>query len=112
MDQRAIEGRRDRFPIGRKVDLCRDYWSIDPCIEAACPSAELARQHRVDRARDVGAEGASSRLLIERPSYGNEMRDVGDMHEEPKPAVTSLHDNRVVMVLRAVRINRHHGLLT
>ena len=67
---------------------------------------ELGRQHRRDEARHVRRERPLGSTLVERASGGHEVRDVRDVHPRADPVGLAAERERVVEVLRRVRVDR------
>ena len=73
-------------PRRAELDLGGHRQPLDARRQAAGLLAQRVRQHRLDRARDVGAVGAPPRLAVERRAGRDVGGDVGDVDPEPRAA--------------------------
>ena len=67
---------------------------------------QLGRQHRRDQAGHVGRERALGGAAVERRAGRDEVRDVGDVHPGAHAVALADDRDRVVEVLRRVRVDR------
>ena len=67
--------------------------------------AQRVRQHRLDRARGVGAVGAAPRLEVERRAGPHVGGDVGDVDPDPGAVALALGRDGVVEVARGRRVD-------
>jgi hypothetical protein len=111
-DAAAVEGGRARLAPPAQVDLGRDRQPLDARSEAAHLVAEQRRQHRLDRAGDVGGGAPGERLGVERGAGADVGRDVGDVDPEADAIVLGGSRDGVVEVPRRRGVNgegRHRG---
>src|SRR6478735_2094200 len=100
-DHGAVEAR-----LAVRRDLNGDAEPVLMRSQRAEVVGEVVRQHRRDLARHVRREGAARRALVERRSRRHEERDVRDVHPRADAVVLAPKRERVVEVLRGVRIDR------
>ena len=100
-DHRAVE---DGSPSRRHLDRDGEPVLVRP--QRAEVVGEIGRQHRRDEARHVGRERALRGALGRAASRRHEVRDVGDVHPRADPVRLAAERERVVEVLRRVRVDR------
>ena len=83
-DAAAVEARRGRPAARSQLDLRGHREALDARRQAARLLAQRVRQHRLDRARRVGAVAAAPRLAVERRAGRHVGGDVGDVDPEPQ----------------------------
>ena len=104
-DAAAVEAGRARLRPRPQLDLRRHRQPLDPRRQAAGLAAERVRQHRLDRAGDVGAVGAPARLDVERRARPHVGGDVGDVDPDPGPVALALGGDGVVEVAGGGRVD-------
>ena len=100
-DHRAIE-----LSLAARRDLDGDAEPVEVRAQRAEVVGELVRQHRRDDPGDVGRERTLRGAVVERRARTDEERDVRDVHPRPDPTVLAPKRQRVVEVLRGVRVDR------
>ena len=104
-DAAAVEAGRARPRPRPQLDLGGHRQPLDPGGEAAGVAAERVRQHRLDRAGDVGAVGAPPRLEVERRARPHVGGDVGDVDPDPGAVALALGGDGVVEVAGGGRVD-------
>ncbi len=99
-DAAAVEARPPRLHPRPELDLGRHRQPLDPRRQAAGLAGERVRQHRLDRAGDVGAVAAPPRLLVEQRARLDVGGDVGDVDPDPGAVALALGGDGVVEVAR------------
>ena len=99
-DDRAVEERRS---AGRHLDGHAE--AILVRAQRAEIVGQVVGQHRRDRSRHVRRERALHGALVERCPGADEVRDVGDVHPGADPFGLLPERERVVEVLRGVRVD-------
>ena len=105
-DHRAVEARLARLEPGPERDLDRHAQPLDLRPQRARVVGELVRQHRRDPARDVHREAALGRAVVERLAGADVRGDVRDVHPRAQPVALAAEGERVVEVLRRLRVDR------
>jgi hypothetical protein len=103
-DHGAVE---DRLAPGGHLD--GDAETILVGTQRAVVVRELVREHRRHEPGYVGGQGALGRAAVERRTRRYEPRNVGDVHPAPDAVRLSPERQRVVEVLRGLRIDRDRG---
>ena len=93
-----------------ELDESRGGEPIHPRLQRAHAVAQPLRQHRDDAVGEVGRVAARARLAVERIAGPHVVRDVRDVDAEPPAGFGALDEDRVVEILRVVRIDRDHHL--
>ena len=76
--------------------------------ERARPARQGFREHRDGPVGKVDAVAAAERLAVDGAALGHEVADVGDRHPEPERPLPGLfHADRVVVIARRGRVDRH-----
>ena len=101
VDHGAVE---DGLAVGRHLDRHAEAVLVRP--QRAGVVGELVREHRRDETRDVRRERALGGAVVERRAGADEPRDVGDVHPGPDPVGLPAERERVVEVLRRLRVDR------
>jgi hypothetical protein len=101
-DHRAVE---DGLVTARR-ELDGHGQSLDVRAQRAEVVGELVRQHRRDLGGHVRREAAVGGAAVERRAGGHEVRDVGDVHPGAHAGVLASDRDRVVEVLRGLRVDR------
>ena len=97
-DAAAVEARPARLPTRPQLDLGGDGEPLHPGRQAARLAAQRMRQHRLDRARHVGAVGPAAGLEVQRRAGRHVGGDVGDVDPEADAVPLALGGDRVVEV--------------
>ena len=105
-DHRAVE---ERLAAGRHLDRDAEPVLVRP--QRAGVVGELGRQHRRDEPGHVGREGALGGAAVERRPGRHEVRDVGDVHPGADSVGLAAERERVVEVLRRLRVDRERRQL-
>ena len=99
-DHRAVEAR-----LAARRDLDGDGQPVDVRAQRAGVVGELVWEHRSDETRNVDRVPALLGAAVERRPGGNEVRDVCDVHPDADTVSLGSHRDRVVEVLRRVRVD-------
>ena len=84
----------------------RENEPVDARIQRAEPVRQALRQHRQDAAREVDRGSPRARLVVERASLLDVVRNVGDVDADPIAVRRLLDLDRVVEVLRGLPVDR------
>src|SRR2546425_709491 len=98
-----------RLAVRRQLDGDTEPILVRP--QAAAVVRELGREHRRGQSRDVGREGTVCSATIERRSGRNIRRYIRDVHPGAEATVLLLDGERVVEVLRGLRVDGEGELL-